>query len=234
MCKAQTDTLILNTGAVLSGRAVNIVGDTLYFSEAAGIKMYSIYDTEKLVVAKKNPNKQVIRDTYKEVKDNKPAHLIFPKKDGEINYSGIVVVDNVTKAELYRRARKWFIDTYKSAKDVLQLEDKENGEVIGKGFFEELWQVTFYANELTRIYTTVAITVKDGRYKYEIKDFRIQYFVNGYGTIVGYNVDSPLDTWAVGYRPENISKFFAKVDGHVKDMIASLEKAMKTKTEDDW
>ena len=49
---------------------------------------------------------------------------ILPTENGVVIYTGVIQVDSVDKSTLYTRAKKWFIDNYKSAKDVIQLDDK--------------------------------------------------------------------------------------------------------------
>lgn len=68
---------------------------------------------------------------------------IFPIENGKATYTGIVQVDSVSKDELYKRAKRWFVDTYKSAKAVIELDDKENGEIIGNGDLETYWGSLF-------------------------------------------------------------------------------------------
>lgn len=143
---------------------------------------------------------------------------ILPLVDGVVNYSGVIQVDGISKDELYSRAKKWFVITYKSAKDVIQLDDKENGNIIGKGKFG----IVYYARE-PYIDHTISISVKDGRFKYEIMNmvysdkqgdkFSIEDFPNG---------------WA------GKKKLYTTVDTEVNALIASIEKGMKTKTVDDW
>lgn len=157
---------------------------------------------------------------------------ILPLKDGNVNYSGVVQVDSISKDttkkdELYKRAKRWFIDTYNSAKDVIQLDDKENGEIIAKGFFEVSRQVGFLLTTQTfNIWQTFKIQVKDGRYKYEITDFRIK-------SITG-EMDQPLEKWMSGSEVEYNKKYCVLIDTHVKELITSLEKFMNTKPKDDW
>ena len=57
------------------------------------------------------------------------------------------------------RAKKWFVDNYKSAKDVIQLDDKENGEITGTGNFK----ISYYTRK-PYISHTISIFVKEGRY----------------------------------------------------------------------
>ena len=60
---------------------------------------------------------------------------ILPLKDGKVTYTDVIQLQGVSKDEMYKRAKHWFVDTFNSGKDVIQLDDKKNGEVIGKGCF---------------------------------------------------------------------------------------------------
>ncbi len=159
--------------------------------------------------------------------------LQLPLVDGKITYGGVVQIDGLSSEELYKRTKRWFIETYNSGKDVIQLDDKENGEIIGKGFFETYWQSTFYSGIGINIHETIKIQVKDGRYKYEITDFKVKFYVPAAGGMPANNVDAPLETWNT-WREENCNKIRAQIDLDVKGLIASLEKFVRTKPQDDW
>ena len=58
----------------------------------------------------------------------------LPVQNGIVTYSGVVNVDSLDKNALYLKAKKWFVTTYKSAKDVIQFEDKEIVYVLQAGF----------------------------------------------------------------------------------------------------
>lgn len=90
-----------------------------------------------------------------------------------VTYSEVIQMDSISKNELFNRARMAFVTIFKSSKDVIQLEDKENGKIIGKAVFNYNPTI-FIGNMLTRgiVRYSVTIQVKDGRYKYEITDFR--------------------------------------------------------------
>lgn len=90
-----------------------------------------------------------------------------------ITYSQIIKVDSALSSnELYHRARAWFAETYRSAQDVIQMDDKENGKIIGKGNIRYTSKI-FFGSEGTKgwIRYTISIHVKNGRYKYEVSDF---------------------------------------------------------------
>ncbi|MCC8426944.1 DUF4468 domain-containing protein [Mucilaginibacter sp. UR6-11] len=59
--------------------------------------------------------------------------LNIPIKDGHVVYEGIVEMPGKPKMDLYNNAKQWFVDCFKSAKDVIQNEDKDQGRIIGKG-----------------------------------------------------------------------------------------------------
>ena len=58
---------------------------------------------------------------------------ILPLVNGEVVYTEVIKVDSLNAKELYNRAKKWIVLNYKSANDVIQLDDKEDGILIGKG-----------------------------------------------------------------------------------------------------
>lgn len=99
-----------------------------------------------------------------------------------LTYTEVVKVDSVYKNELYKRAKLWFVETYNSSKDVLQLDSKEDGILIGKALMEYNPKV-FSRSGLTKgnIKYTIKVFVKEGRYKYKITDFVHDPDGNQYG-----------------------------------------------------
>jgi len=161
-------------------------------------------------------------------------HLnVLPLVDGKITYTDVVKVDSVSKDELYNRAKRWFVDNYNSSKDVIQLDDKENGEIIAKGFFEEFWQVTAYSGMNVNVWQKIQIQIKDGRYKYEITDFRIKYFVSASQYTAATNIDNSLEEWNIK-RVKNCQRILVKIDDYIKSLILSLDLAMKIESDDSW
>ncbi|MCA4897769.1 MAG: DUF4468 domain-containing protein [Bacteroidota bacterium] len=95
----------------------------------------------------------------------------LPKdENGNLLFSEVVQVDSVSKNELYSRSKDFFVSVFKSAKDVVQLDDKEAGIVTGKGFSK----IQEAGVELQMWYS-IKIQSKNGRYKYEIFDLYFQY-----------------------------------------------------------
>lgn len=93
-----------------------------------------------------------------------------------------------TQDELYRRAEAWFATTFVDANEVLQVEDMEAGQLIGRGGIEFISQ-RFVGAATVRgsINYIVKIFVKDGRYKYEMIDFRHKSYGGSDGVRIVYH-----------------------------------------------
>jgi hypothetical protein len=143
---------------------------------------------------------------------------ILPLKDGIVTYSEVVQVDSTTKSSLYKKAKRWFITTYKSAKDVVQLDDQESGEITGKGSFK----ISYYTRE-PNISHTISVYVKDGRYKYLIT--QLSYSDNQNEK---FSIENFPNSWG------GKKKLYLKVDEEIMSIISSLKKYMSAPDKDDW
>jgi len=98
----------------------------------------------------------------------------IPKVDSQFEYTEVVVLDSTfTKNVLYKNAKLFYADLFKSAKDILQYDDKEEGKMVGKGNLNLKGSQSFLNNEsleTRNIIFTIEIICKDGRYKYKIHD----------------------------------------------------------------
>jgi len=105
--------------------------------------------------------------------------LPLDSETGKITYTEVAYVDDstTTKDQLYSVAREWFARTFKSSNDVLQMDDRKAGKLIGKGSFEI--EMTPYLTE-SYVEFTISIYVKNGKYKYEFTDFYHISFKPGY------------------------------------------------------
>ncbi len=174
--------------------------------------------------------------------EKEPAPVtMLPEENGSVSYTEVIKVDSATKDQLYLAARKWFADNYKSANDVIQMDDKEAGEIIGKGlFYENLSFGVLVGAEKVAVYHTVKISVKDGRYKYTITGLRGNYHSSGsrIGTtyIPGNEVNFDIDNTPVKFNKKNEEKFKAAVHAHVLSTIETIKSYMikAPVKNDDW
>lgn len=117
----------------------------------------------------------------------------FPTVDGKVNFSEVVSVDGASKGDLYLGAKTWIAGNFRSSNDVVQLDDEENGVIIGKGRIVDdgkTWDFTF------------KFQVKDQRYKVEFYDIEYtfeqdvsnlypsqQTMLKMIGTVTHFNID---------------------------------------------
>jgi len=92
----------------------------------------------------------------------------------KVMFTGIVDMPQTPQKTLYQRAKEWFITSYNSGKDVIQLDAPETGKIIGKGFksFNRLSSNFDYIP--SKLWYTVTITARDGKFKYIITDTEIE------------------------------------------------------------
>jgi hypothetical protein len=89
---------------------------------------------------------------------------------------GIVPIDSISKDNLYSRSLEWITLNYKSAKDVIQLSNKEDGKIICKGTFP----VSLYLKE-GWIEHTLTLDFKDNKFRYTYSSF--SYYSSGSGRV---------------------------------------------------
>jgi len=93
----------------------------------------------------------------------------FPidEKTGEICFTEIIEVDSLNKSDLYLRAREWFANSFISANNVIQMDNKDAGIIVGKGTFE-VYTSLLMRQHAGYVHFTIKIYIKDYKYKYEI------------------------------------------------------------------
>lgn len=160
-----------------------------------------------------------------------------------LTYTEVIQVDSISKNELYNRAKLWLATAYNSANDVLQIDDKDAGQIIGKAIIRYNPTVLFGSGETKgSIKYTVKIFLKEGRYKYEITDFIHKPYGGQYGK---YSVGL-ITTADQCPNPKSMAKKWStkiwndckdQIENNMRVLIAGLQHAMTKQTEsetDDW
>jgi hypothetical protein len=100
--------------------------------------------------------------------DEKPT----PPPAEPLSFSEVVPVEGASAAELYNRGKVWFAKAFVSSNNVLQVQDKEAGTLVGKGS-HSYEPNTMMGSACSRGHLgfTVTVQLKDGRYRYEVSDF---------------------------------------------------------------
>lgn len=169
----------------------------------------------------------------------------IPKIDGLYEYSEVVTLDtSYSKDRLYKNAKVYFVDAYKSAKDVIQYDDKEEGKIIGKGFTElkgsqsillSAWYYTWSVNFSTELFC------KDGKYRYRIYAINIKELAEFSDDRTTHNtsltIDDVIKNCQKGSFKKCYNKFYKDLVISFKETIEDLKKKMakpEVKTKDDF
>lgn len=89
-----------------------------------------------------------------------------------MQFEKVIQVENMNKDNLYAKIHEWFVNTYRSADDVIQMSDKAEGVMIGKGSMKYSREGLAYSCYSGYVGYTLKIYVKDSRFKVVMTDFR--------------------------------------------------------------
>lgn len=126
-----------------------------------------------------------VKDSLKALKDT--IYLAHPPIDaqGVITYKLIEDVPGVSKKELYDRAKIWSALTFKSSKNVIQLDDTDGGTIIIQALTEQFFVYKVFGTPYPARYNlhfSVHFSIKENKYRLIISSFNIETFVYPYAT----------------------------------------------------
>ena len=105
------------------------------------------------------------------------AQTLSLDKNNALTYTQIVEAPNKTKEQLYILLNYWYSATFNSGKAVIQLNDKDAGVIIGKGFIEGIASHTGGVNQYTvHLEPIIKTDIKDNK-------IRITYTVPFYTVV---------------------------------------------------
>lgn len=190
------------------------------------------------------------QDLAKKSKNEPIENLTIPTKEGVIFYEQVAQCSDNQK-DLYFKARKWFVDTFNSAKSVLQMEDKDEGKLAGKAFYTYNFNNGMSTSKVT-IDFTLNLDIKDGKYRVQFYDmYGSNTNVNGGLAILGalggnfnatadattirkVDYNAVLKEHSLGKRVKYNQKILDGMNNQVKFLFTSLEAVMKNPRNDDF
>lgn len=157
-------------------------------------------------------------------------------QDAPFVISEVIEIKNVDKNELFVRGREWFNENFKNSKEVLQIQDKETGELSGKGIFT-ISYVFHYMGEKTaktNVSFLLSLWVKDGKYKYELTNLVETEL--GFGTIT---VSDETKHKLSGFNEKKMNDMYKSIKTSAieksQSLIDDLKKKMSmTSKSSDW
>lgn len=156
----------------------------------------------------------------------------FCQVDSVLKYTEVVQVNGINKETLYQRARSWANDIFKSSKSVIQIDDKETGEIAGKAAFiaSFSWNALGKRTSTTTVNFKFQIISKDGKYKYIFSDFTESGY---YDYLLTSAKENPYKTAGVSKKNLDLIWSSLKESSEYKTMelINSLKLAMQKKSD---
>lgn len=88
-----------------------------------------------------------------------------------LTFEKVIQVDSASQLDIYKKAKAWFGETYKSANEVIQTSDEEQGLIIGRGSMTVTLSGMKYMCYSGRLSYKIKVQTKDGRFKVELTSF---------------------------------------------------------------
>lgn len=159
----------------------------------------------------------------------------LPLLNGKIIYTEVIPIEGKNQGELHILAREWFAKSYNSANNVIQMDDKESGKIIGKPLMGVYHKGFGQDHPSGDIHYTISINTKDGRYKYEVTEF--YHTGNGVGVPAMGACENLINPKKKRFV-KTFDYYLLQMDTNVNSLIASLKTAMAsettTTTNEDW
>lgn len=149
---------------------------------------------------------------------------------------------NKTKSELYSDTKMFIAQEWKSAKDVIQNDDKESGMILVKGTTKESVVYMMGFHEFYFSYT-VKFMVKDGKHKIMIDNVGCVSHtakVNGkiavgYPTLVGDNYPEEKGVRLTGLNEKRYLELMSSLKIDIQSIVDEYEKfIVKKTTTENW
>ena|SRR5690554_3645395 len=95
----------------------------------------------------------------------------LPQLEGKIIFEKIFEKEQISKDRLFLLSKQFFVDSFKNSNYVIKSEDKEAGQIIGKGFADmSYFRGNSIIGTLYPMHFTIQTDVKDGKARIRIYD----------------------------------------------------------------
>lgn len=152
---------------------------------------------------------------------------VLPLVDGKVVYREKVSTLDLPKEEVFRRARRWWVNNYRSAKDVFQLVDKETGEIIGKGYG------TIFVGQPGRpmllggymdVYHVISVDVAEDDYIVTVYGLKVEHIVGATKSSIAQEIPVERYNWGT---VKSVTTTFIEIDRQTQLTLKSLHQYIK-------
>lgn len=146
-------------------------------------------------------------------------------------YEEVISVENVTKEQMFERAKQWVLSNFKTGDVNSQFDDKNFNIYTSATIFYEKYKPKFDADLLN---FKLNISFKDGKYKVRIEDFIIKSSAYNWTPPTPYNESDMFDKVAIGNKYRNW--LIEQTNKMALSISSALQNAIKgnNKKDNDW
>lgn len=115
-----------------------------------------------------------------------PLRLPTDSLSGKVAYQGVVAVPGVPADALYGRARGWLARSLTAS--AVTLDDRAAGQLVAR--YHSVYTKRFLLGRYPmEVWRTLSISVREGRYRYELTDFTARNVLQSYNY---YGLEAPV------------------------------------------
>lgn len=170
------------------------------------------------------------------------AQLPINEENGRIEYIDVIQLENISKNEIYQKAKLWVVSTLKSGDNMVELDGTTSDQIIGTGnielYLDPEMNKTKNKLKLERGHLNFKFIVfcKEGRLKYEIKNFSLYFTRDTYGyREISTNLETS-DIVGIGKNQTELFKDYAGkvIDNNIRALISDFKSNLQSVEEDNW
>lgn len=154
--------------------------------------------------------------------------------DGDnIVVSRVVENINASKDEIYLRAKNYFVSTYSDSRKVIKIDDKEQGVIVGEGYYNTFWKCYRLMEDLIWSAShTIRVDVKDNRARIicSVKtiDLDTKYNDGDISSSSYYIVEkAPFTKKGIVYGKKKLTEAFAMLVREMLSSVNGMEECLK-------
>lgn len=155
----------------------------------------------------------------------------------------VIQVQHLNSAQIFDGVKRWFVSSCKDSRDVIQIEDKANGSIVGKFFFPfEINNLT-YAAGTGYVSFVVDIKIREGRFKVKLTNFSHTSTSPSYSEwwSMGYVKEEIPNEWKSGFKWKQkrgvYKHLLPEIEDYSQTIFYSLSNYLqqyKPDEDDDW
>lgn len=149
--------------------------------------------------------------------------------NGNVTFVKIVEVPDMKKDEIYNRALSYFTYNYVSGKSVIQVQDKENGLIVGKGVYDDVHIGISIITTYVDAWHILRVDVKEGRARVIITLTEYEKEIVSGSTPPSYSTMKVANEYPInenGMQKTVMTKAFYKTYQKAMKTLEGVEKAI--------